>query len=32
MQVKVARFELYPEEEPTGYAVGFTITTLRSRD
>lgn len=31
MQVKIARFELYPEEEPTGYAVGFTITTSNNR-
>ena len=23
-KVKIAKFSLYPEDEPTGYAVGFT--------
>jgi len=31
MEVKVARFELYPIEEPTGYAVGFHIALDNGR-
>ena len=31
MQVVVARFELYPAEEPTGYCVGFQVTTRNGR-
>lgn len=26
MEIKVARFELYPKEEPTAYAIGFDIS------
>ena len=25
MQVKIAKFNLYPRDEPTGYAVGFSV-------
>lgn len=25
MEVTVARFELYPKDDPTGYAVGFSV-------
>ena len=25
-EVKVVRFDLYPQEEPTGYAVGFSFS------
>jgi len=31
MEVKIARFELYPEDDPTGYAVGFHITLKNGR-
>jgi len=24
-EIKIAKFELYPQEEPTSYAVGFSI-------
>ena len=26
-EVKVVRFDLYPQEEPTGYAVGFSFSS-----
>lgn len=31
MEIKIAKFELYPKEEPTGYAVGFNVTTTNGR-
>lgn len=31
MQVKIAKFEKYPAEFPTGYAVGFDITFENGR-
>lgn len=31
MQVLIVKFELYPNEDPTGYAVGFNITTSNNR-
>ncbi len=32
MKVKVAKFHLYPKEEPTGFAVGFSIETKNDRN
>ena len=26
-KIQVSKFKLYPEDEPTGYAVGFTFST-----
>ena len=31
MQLKVIKFKLYPENQPTGYAVGFNIKLLNGR-
>ena len=31
MQLKVIKYRLYPEENPTGYAVGFNIKLLNGR-
>lgn len=31
MQLKVIKYKLYPEENPTGYAVGFNIKLLNGR-
>ena len=31
MQLKVIKYRLYPEEEPTGYAVGFNIRLINGR-
>ncbi len=31
MEIKVAKFQLYPEENPQGYAVGFNIKTINNR-
>lgn len=31
MEVVVARFELYPKEDPNGCAVGFTVKTKTNR-
>lgn len=31
MQMQIAKFELYPAEDPTGYAVGFSVTTSNNR-
>lgn len=31
MQIHIVKLELYPTEEPTGYAVGFNITTGNNR-
>lgn len=31
MQIQIAKFELYPTNEPIGYAVGFNVTTGNNR-
>lgn len=31
MQLKVIKYRLYPEENPTGYAVGFNIRLINGR-
>ena len=31
MQLKVIKYRLYPEESPTGYAVGFNIKLINGR-
>jgi hypothetical protein len=31
MQIQIAKYELYPAEEPMGYAVGFNVTTGNNR-
>ena len=31
VQIKIAKFQLYPKNEPAGYAVGFDITTINNR-
>ncbi len=31
MQLKVVKYRLYPEESPTGYAVGFNIKLINGR-
>ncbi len=31
MQLKVIKYRLYPENQPTGYAVGFNIKLLNGR-
>ena len=31
MQLKVIKYRLYPEEEPTGYAVGFNVRLTNGR-
>lgn len=31
MEMKIAKFELYPEEFPTGYAVGFNVKANNGR-
>ena len=31
MKLKVVKYRLYPEENPTGYAVGFNIKLLNGR-
>lgn len=31
MKVTIARFGIYPKEEPSGYVVGFAVTTTNNR-
>lgn len=31
MQLKVIKYRLYPEENPTGYAVGFNVKLINGR-
>lgn len=31
MQLKVIKYRLYPEENPTGYAVGFNVKLVNGR-
>lgn len=31
MKLTISKFELYPNDAPTGYAVGFTVTTNNDR-
>jgi len=31
MQLKVIKYRLYPEDQPTGYAVGFNIKLINGR-
>jgi len=31
MQLKVIKYRLYPEENPTGYAVGFNVRLINGR-
>lgn len=31
MKIEIVKFFLYPKDEPTGYAVGFNITTNNDR-
>lgn len=31
VEIRVARVEIYPPEEPTGWAIGFTVTCRNRR-
>lgn len=31
MKIEIAKFALYPKDVPTGYAIGFNITTSNNR-
>lgn len=32
MKIKIAKYELYPADDPIGYAIGFNVTTSNGRN